>query len=351
MSTAGLVAFNLLLNGVCAFAIAWGIAWLAMRVFRAGPGRAHIALLALPFVKLAVDVGRGVPEQSFLWLRASGVPQDMGSFQLGLGLRWVVPQVRLALGAHSAGQQYTQSAPDLLAALLTRKVGAWLPVAIAGLLLVVGAARLVARALAWRRAGRERRALSRGATLTGKRRVGWRWVSIFVTDEVAGSPFTGGILAPYVCFPRPIWDALRPEERRAALAHELGHVAEHHVLVLTLAGVVRDVFWFVPFIGAAERRLREACELSADEQALHRSTAAVLASALLRARESMAVVLAGNERAATLAAGEVSLRVRIERLLDAPPHPRLGFQHPVLRALLTAWVTSVVLVTLAFGNH
>src|SRR5262249_55153718 len=80
------------------------------------------------------------------------------------------------------------------------------------------------------------------------RRMGGRNVTILVSNRVAGSPFTGGIFAPYVAFPEQVWERFCAEERRAALAHELAHVAEHHLLTTTLAGVVRDLFWFIPFM-------------------------------------------------------------------------------------------------------
>ena len=41
MSTVGLVAFNLLVNGLLAFLVAWLLAAAAMRVLRIPPGRAR----------------------------------------------------------------------------------------------------------------------------------------------------------------------------------------------------------------------------------------------------------------------------------------------------------------------
>lgn len=357
MSADGLVLFNLLVNGLGSFAIAWLLARAALLTFRPEPGRAHVALASLPFVKLAFDLARGIPADSFLWLRARGVPQDLGSFRAGVGLRWFVPQVDLAFSALSRGALYPQSAADLLAAALTKKVAPWAPAAIATALLAVSAALLARRALAWSRASQERRALVRDAALQGRRRLRWRRVSIFVTGSVEGSPFTGGVLAPYVCFPRRVWDALSPAERRAALAHELAHVADHHVLLTTLAGALRDLFWFVPFIGRAERSLREACELAADARAVRTGVApAVLAAALVRAREILGSPAAPGARrsppaAAILAATGASLAARVARLLGAGRRARLGFQHPAARVVLTIWVTSAVLLAVAFGNH
>ncbi|MEZ4295715.1 MAG: M56 family metallopeptidase [Polyangiaceae bacterium] len=233
---------------------------------------------------------------------------------------------------------------------LARRVSVWAPAVIAGVLLAVGLVRLSMRGLAVVRAARERAALARGATLNGRVRAGWRRVALIVSGEVEGSPFTGGVVRPYIVFPERVWRGLSAAERRAAIAHELAHVAEHHVLVTIVAGVLRDVFWFVPFIGAAERRLREACELAADARAVKRGTPAeVLASALLRARESMP--LGVSARAAALGATDMSIGARIEHLLDTPPLPRFGFGHAIPRAMLTLWVAATVLAAVAFGNH
>lgn len=350
MSAASLVAFNLLVNGLGSFALALLLSRAALRLFRPAPGPAQLTLVALPFLKLAVDLAHGVPAGSFLWLRARGVPQELGSFQLGFGASYLIPKIQLSLGALSHGQLYTQSAADLAAAFLARKVGPWAPAAVAAPLLAVAAARLALRARAFLRAASERRALPEGALLVGRRRVGRRSARLFVSDAIAGSPFTGGLLAPYVAFPRRLWERLSPVERRAALAHELAHVAEHHVLLVTLAALVGDLFWFVPGSAAVERRLREACELAADARAVRRGTPpAALASTLLRAREETRAPAAA--RAPTLAASETSLRLRLTRLLEAPPPPRLGFQHPLLRAALTLWVAAIAVTALAFGNH
>ncbi len=349
MITAGLVVFNLLANAAGSFLVAWLMVRAALFVFRPAPGRARVALLGLPFVKVAFDLARGVPDHSFLWLRARGVPQDLGAFRVGFGLQWIIPKVELRLGALSAGMHYPQSGADLIAAALTKKVSPWAPFGVAALSLLVSAALLTSRVLAWRRATRDLRAAARGAVIKGHHRVGLRTAAILVAEGLEGSPFTGGIFAPYVCFPRLVWDALTPAERRAAIAHELAHVADHHLLILTFAGLVRDLVWFVPFLGKAEARLREGCELAADAGAVRRGVVpAVLASALVRARELMVGrPVAG---AATLAAHELSLVTRVNRLLVREPGPRLGFHNRLLGAAITVWVSASVLLAVLFGN-
>lgn len=354
--SAALVAFNLLLNGLGSFAIGWSISALARRVFRPPPGLADIVLHALPFAKLGVDLAMGVPQGSFLWQRAEGVPQELGSFQLGWGLAWFVPEMRLVLGALADGRHYAQSAPDLLAVLLTRRVGPWAPGLFAFALVAVALARLVSRAIGFVRAARDRRARGMRSSLVGRRRVGRRWVDLVVTDEPAQSPFTGGLIRPFVCFSRPVWDALSAAERRAAIAHEIAHIRQHHLLIVTAAGVMRDVFWFVPLIGRAERRLREACELAADAGAVSTGVfPELLASALVRSRE---LVRASSARArahldapiASLQAHGSALGERVVLLLDGAPRARFGFDRPRVRVALLLWVAAIAVRSVAFGN-
>ncbi|MFO0613659.1 MAG: M56 family metallopeptidase [Polyangiaceae bacterium] len=350
---ATLVAFNLLLNGVGSFAIGWVVAALARRAFRPRPGPADVALHALPFAKLAIDLVAGVPSGSFLWLRAAGVPQDLGSFQIGWGLSYIVPEMRFHFGALSDGRLYAQSAPDLVAALLTKRVGPWAPGLATFLLGAVAATRLASRVVSFVRASEDRTERRARASLVGRRRVGLRSVEILVSDEPARSPFTGGVLRPFVCFARPVWSGLTPLERRAALAHEIAHIRHHHLALVTAVGFVRDVFWFVPFIGRAEQRLREGCELAADDGAVSSGVAPeLLASALVRSRELLGARSLARASAplAVLRAHGSALGERVVLLLDGAPRARLGFDRPWLRAALLAWVGAIAMRSVAFGN-
>lgn len=351
MTAAGLVAFNLLLNGVGSFGLAWLLTRLPLRTMRKLPGKGLLLLLALPFLKLAVDLAQGVPDGSFLWMRAQGQRPELGSFMCGFGLFYVVPRTYFALGALYEGQQYSQSAPDLFAAWLMAKVGSWAPLAIASGLFAWAGVRLARRAFGFWRAWQARRAIVARAVLRGRRRVGWGWVAIYVIDQPAGSPYAAGLFNPYVCFPLPTWQALTKAERRAALAHELAHVAEHHLLWLTMLGVIRDVFWFVPGIGRGERAFREGCELAADARAVQRGTPpVVLASALVRSGETTT-----PWTFPILCATGANLKDRVDRLLSVPvstavPVKRAAAQK-ILHLTVLLWVAAMLLVSTAFGNH
>jgi Zn-dependent protease with chaperone function len=350
MNAGGLVAFNLLFNAVPAFLLALVFARGTVCVFRPRPGLTHVLLSALPFLKLVVELLRGVPSHSFLWLRIHGVTPDLGSLHVGVGLSWLVPRLQLALGALSRDLHYTQSGGDFVAAILTELIAPWVPAVVVVAVLSVSTLRLARRGAAWVRASLERRRIFRSSELAQMHLVGARRIPILISAECSGSPFMAGLFSPYVVIPRRTWECLMPNERQAAIAHEVAHIGEQHLLITTSVGLVRDVFWFVPFVRIAERAVHEACELAADANAIRQGVApALIASALVRAGESMATNSAS--RPVTLGADGASLRVRLAQLLDGASRPRLGFQRAVPRVALTAWVTATVLIAVVFGNH
>jgi beta-lactamase regulating signal transducer with metallopeptidase domain len=348
MTVLGLAAFNLLLNAVPAFVLAAVLAWGIIRVLRIPPGRAQLALASLPFVKLAYDLGGGIPERAFFWQRAAGVPRDLGVFQLGVGTQWGLLRVDFSLGALADGAQYPDSAADIMAALLTRRVSIWAPLAIAALLIAVASFRLFARARDWLRAAREARAFQRMQPIA---HAAWKGRSfpIYLLDR-EGSPFSGGLWQGYICFPRELWHSLPSDERSAAIDHELAHLVDRHLVVLLFAGVIEDLFWFVPGMARARRRLEGAIEGAADQWAIDRGCSRLaLASALVRVAETTTLA---RFRRATCSANGASTSARVGRLLaDGTAAPRLGCQRPLVRAAVALWAAGSILIAVAFGNH
>jgi hypothetical protein len=345
----GLVAFNVLLNGVGSFAIAWLVSSLMARVLRKQIRSAAVTLAALPFAKIVFDAARGIPERSFLWQRAEGLQQDLGSFQVGFGVSWVVPRIQLALGALLGDHAYTQSGPDVVAGFLMRRVAPWAPAAIAMALLAVAALLLGRRVLATVGAWRDAHAIRRSQPVTIAH-VGRRRIPVFVVDQ-GGTPYMSGILRPYIVFPRALWSSLEEGERDAAIGHELGHVAHHHLAVLTAAAIVADLFWFVPGIRAALRRLRASIELAADRWAVTSGVAPLeLASALVRAKE-----LAQGSPMSPMHLGviDASLPGRVDALVasaDTPARPQTTAAR-IIGHVAVLWIGATVLTALAFGNH
>jgi Zn-dependent protease with chaperone function len=349
VNEAALVAFNLLVNGIGSFAVGVLIATLAARWLRASPGRATVWLATLPFLKMVLDASRGVPEGSFLWLRAQGATQDLGSFRVGVGLERVIPKIDMSLGALYRGASYTQSGADLLASGLLKHVGVWAPGAGAAVLLGGSIYRLAHRAIEVRRASALRRRVEAVAALE-VRRVGRRSVPIHVVPGLDGSAFTGGIVRPFIAFPEPLWRALTEPEREAAIQHELAHVAELHVPWTVATGLVCDVFWFVPFIRRFHDRLVAACEIAADAIATRRGADPIaLASALVRTRE---LARAGRlAPAMVLGAARGALGQRVEHLMRPRPPARFPRGRIVGRAILVAWSAAAVMLSIPLGNH
>lgn len=349
MSHAPLVAFNLLLNGAGSFFVGALFALAASRALRTSPGRATVFLWTLPFAKLVYDLAHGVPRTSFLWLRARGISQDLGAFRMGVGVERVVPKLDLELGALWHGALYPQSAADLLASALTKRVSPQAPAVIVELLIAGVAPRLARRARELARSLAERRRVTALAPPREVRTVALRRVPVYVVPGLEGSPFTAGLLRPFVAFPERLWISLTPDEREAALQHELSHVAELHVAWLFVAGLVSDLFWFVPFVDRAHARLAAACECAADALALRRGASPLaLASALVRTRELAPRAL---RPAHSLGAARGSLSSRVALLLRADDAPPASPARRAARALFVAWVAAAVALAVPVGNH
>jgi beta-lactamase regulating signal transducer with metallopeptidase domain len=110
-------------------------------------------------------------------------------------------------------------------------------------------------------------------------------------------------------------------ELEAVLAHELGHVARRDYLVIWLATVLRDAFFYLPTSWAAYRQLQHEKELACDDAVVgttHRplALASALAKVLLHAVEEPQLTRFGA--AQPLMRVDEPVNGRIERLLATP---------------------------------
>jgi beta-lactamase regulating signal transducer with metallopeptidase domain len=342
-------AFDLLFNAIGSFWIATLVVALGVWALRIQPGRAARLLWSLPFAKVVWDAAHGIPEGAFFWARIAGTKQQLGSFFAGAGLHWVVPNVRFALAAITDKGRFPSTIADLVAGLLSRRVSPLVPAAIAAVVLVVALARLALRAARIVAGERARSRLAAEAEHLGDRRVGRRRVSIFVSREAHGAPFTGGLLHPYVCFPEATYARLSDGERDAALAHELAHVARRDLLLSTALDVLCDLLWFVPGTRLVRRRIDASTERLADVAAVRAGASPLdLASALVRVREAIAADT--DALAAALVRPRSELGRRVAALLGEGPAARLGFGRPWAAALWTAWLAAVALSSTLAGH-
>ena len=135
--------------------------------------------------------------------------------------------------------------------------------------------------------------------------------------------FTSGIFRPTVLLSTWMVEHLDRRELEAVLAHELGHVARRDYLVIWLATVLRDAFFYVPTSWTAYRQLQHEKELACDDTVVgttHRplALASALAKVLLHAVEEPQLARFGV--AQPLVRVDEPVNDRIERLL-ATSHP------------------------------
>jgi len=140
---------------------------------------------------------------------------------------------------------------------------------------------------------------------------------------------TCGIFQPTILLSSWMVEHLDQYELEAVLAHELEHVARRDYLVIWLATMLRDAFFYVPTSWVAYRQLQQEKELACDDMAIGATRrplalASALAKVWLHAAEgprfpqfSIAQPLVGVSE---------SINGRIERLLD-PPEPTKSTLH------------------------
>lgn len=349
--TAALVCFNLLVNAAISLVACIALAHGACKLLRIERGQLRALVLATPLFKVAYEVARGVPEGAFFWAKLGGARQELGSFQLGLGFELpVVPVIDFSLGALFRGRTYPQSAADLLAAGLSKRVAPELPVVLGALLFALalfGVGRFAFEAL---HGARARRALLRAAQLRETRALGRRSVRVFVSDGWQGVPFAGGLLRPWLYIPAHVERALGAQEREAVIAHELAHIAHHDLLLLSAARLLSQALFFVPGARWLTRAIQAECELGADQRAIESVPALSLASALVRVaelcqrREQVAAQLAFLRRGP-------GLRERVEILIATQTSaPARRLRQSLMRWALAALAIAVLLRAVVFSN-
>jgi Zn-dependent protease with chaperone function len=338
-------AFNLIVNAMLAFAGALGVTIAVTTLLRVRSGRALVAFLCMPFLKVFHDIALGIAPSSFFWKRLEGVRQELGSFRIGFGIASVPFDLRLS--SLYRGRWYPLSAADLVDTVLTVKVSRHAPAFVVIALSSVGVFLLLRRWLAWRRFSRIARAHRIGARLIDTRRFRRADVPVLVSPNYSGPPFAAGLLRPYVLFSEESVRHLSDEQRIAVIEHELAHVRHLDVLLVGALSYLAALFWFLPGVSWLVARVRAHVELSADDAAVRAGAdPVVLASALLTVAEALM-----SEPEAELAVGrtESSLAVRATRLLSSREGERGASR--VLRLIALGLVAAGVLNSVFLGNH
>jgi len=89
-------------------------------------------------------------------------------------------------------------------------------------------------------------------------------IKIYVSNMNA-SPFSGGIIRPYIVVPKDVWERLDQKSREVILYHELTHIKLGHIVLLTVFRLLTFLWWINPMIYLCERMLKEDIERACDE--------------------------------------------------------------------------------------
>jgi len=171
--------------------------------------------------------------------------------------------------------------------------------------------------------------------------------------------FTCGLFRPTVLLSTWMVEHLDRRELEAVLAHELEHVARRDYVLIWLATMLRDAFFYLPTSWTAYRQLQHEKELACDDLVVGATQRPLaLASALAKVWQHTVEGprLARGGTAQRLVGVDESINGRIERLLAAhgptasTPRLRLGTLGVSMSALIGLLVLEAVNVTLILAS-
>lgn len=144
-----------------------------------------------------------------------------------------------------------------------------------------------------------------------------RFKARLVAIEAAGAPFVVGLVEPVIVVPLAACAGVTPELARAALAHELAHIARRDWLVEVLLRVVEALLFFNPFVWLLARQVRAEREACCDAWACEciAMPRIKFAEALLDWGRRFTPVSNPTTQGLALDGKDDGLRGRIERLL------------------------------------
>lgn len=164
-----------------------------------------------------------------------------------------------------------------------------------------------------------------------------------VVADCRGGAAVIGIRQPVLLLDARFVACLDDHELQGVVAHELAHIARRDNLLAYLAGLARDLTFFLPGGSWALRRLMVERELAADQTAVGvTKRPGALAAGLLKVVDA---VPSGNACAALVARG--TLQARVETLCAAQPAPkrwRTTTEVVIVGAVFAALVVTAVIV-------
>lgn len=271
-----------------------------------------------------------------------------------------VPIVALAVSV-GAMQHFTGRPCFVNAPSWDYRLGGALPMALAlaalvAVVLGIGRIALMYWALSCRGVPAIPNVQARAASVAAE--LGVQPIRVLVYPHDRPCAITYGLFRPTVLLSSWMVEQLDARELESVLAHELAHVARRDYLVIWLAMILRDAFFYLPTSRTAFRSLQSEKELACDDLAVCATGRPLaLASALgkvwLRGLDVRFVALAQP-----LSGTGASMETRIERLLDGEPArgynagsriAALGVGGAVLVSLLIAQAMNVAVMLAPMG--
>jgi hypothetical protein len=168
---------------------------------------------------------------------------------------------------------------------------------------------------------------------------------VFCLDVAVPAMALVGVFRPKLLVTRPLIDVLTPEELRAAIAHEVGHLGSRDNLKRLAMRATPDGLSLLPVRRRLEREWASAAEHAADAHAARDSNIGLaLASALVKVARLTPADRTFGLLSSPLVGGE-GVASRVERLMERPPAKRLP-----IAARLFCWTTgAAVLVAVVVG--
>jgi beta-lactamase regulating signal transducer with metallopeptidase domain len=187
--------------------------------------------------------------------------------------------------------------------------------------------------------------------LIALKKLGVRSVDIYISHAYSGSPFTGGLFNPYICFPQVSYSLLSPNERDAVIAHEIGHIRHFDLFQSMIVSLMGDLLWFVPFYRMTARKIDIHREILADHYATSTNVShGALAQALVKLKE---ISLSPPKPAlySAFAKSKSTLEQRVNLILNRKSKPRFNIWRSIYFYSCGLVITGTVLSATFGGNY
>jgi hypothetical protein len=165
-------------------------------------------------------------------------------------------------------------------------------------------------------------------------------IPLLVSPSSRPAAFCAGLLRPKVVISTGLLERLDPDERAAVICHELAHARTREPLKCLLARFAAQTFFWLPALRALLDRYLLVKELSADREAIARTSRPALAGALSQ-------VLAQSTPAGAVGMSEFAA-ARVDRLFE--PHARLPRLFRPWQLVVSALAGGALALALAFPS-